>query len=66
MTARVRDGYTGEASQRAGGCTYLFAIVIDCGKGFARQGWPIRATEEFLGTVTQALGQEFYEVGDVY
>jgi hypothetical protein len=66
LTARVRDGYTGEASRRAGGCTYLFAVVIDCGKGFAREGWPIRATEEFLGMVTQALGQEFYEIGDVY
>lgn len=56
LTARVRDGYTGEASQRAGGATYLFAVVIDCGKGFAREGWPIRATEEFRSTVTQALG----------
>jgi hypothetical protein len=66
LTARVRDGYTGEASQRAGGATYLFAVVIDCGKGFAREGWPIRATEEFRVTVTQALGQEVYEIGDVY
>lgn len=66
LTARVRDGYTGEASQRAGGATYLFAVVIDCGKGFAREGWPIRATEQFRSTVTQALGQVFYEIGDVY
>jgi hypothetical protein len=66
LTARVRDGYTGEAIQRAGGATYLFTVVIDCGKGFARDGWPIRATEEFLGMVTQALDQEFYEIGDVY
>ncbi len=64
--ARVRDGYTGEASRRAGGATYLFAVVVDCGKGFARKGWPIRATEEFRDTVTQALGHEFYEIGDVY
>lgn len=63
---KVRDGRTGEVSRRAGGCTYLFAVVIDCGKGFAREGWPIRATEEFRGTVTQALGQAFYEIGDVY
>jgi hypothetical protein len=66
LIARVRDGYTGEASKRAGGATYRFAVVIDCGKGFARKGWPIRATEEFLGTVEQALGQEFYEIGDIY
>lgn len=64
LTARVRDGYTGEASRRTGGATYLFAVVIDCGKGFARKGWPIRATEEFLGAVTQALGQKTYEIGD--
>jgi hypothetical protein len=64
FTARIRDGYTGVASQRAGGATYLFAVVIDCGKGFARKGWPIRATEEFVATVTHALGQDFYEIGD--
>ena len=66
LIAQVRDGRTGEVSRRAGGCTYLFAVVIDCCKGFAREGWPIRATEEFRGTVTQALGQAFYEIGDVY
>lgn len=66
MVARVRDGWTGKASHRSGGCTYLFAVVIDCGKGFAREGWPIRASEEFVDTVTSALGQKFYEIGDIY
>jgi hypothetical protein len=66
LAARVRDGWTGESVHRPGGATYLFAVVIDCGKGFAREGWPIRASEEFLGTVTRALGQSFYEVGDIY
>jgi hypothetical protein len=66
LMARVRDGWTGESVHRPGGATYLFAVVIDCGKGFAREGWPIRASEEFIETVTMALGQWFYEVGDIY
>ena len=66
LVARIRDGYTGEASHRVGGATYRFAVVIDCGKGFARKGWPIRATEEFLDPVTRALGQKLYEIGDFY
>jgi hypothetical protein len=66
LVARVRDGHTGKAVHRPGGVTYLFAVVIDCGKGFAREGWPIRASEHFLDTVTQALGQKFYEIGDIY
>jgi hypothetical protein len=40
--------------------------MIDCGKGFARQSWPIRASDEFLALVTKTLGQSFYEVGDIY
>jgi hypothetical protein len=66
LTARVRDGWTGESVHRPGGATYLFAVVIDCGKGYARDGWPIRASEEFIEAVTRALGQDFYEVGDIY
>lgn len=66
LTATIRDGYTDEQSQRMGGATCIFAIVVDCGKSFAREGWPIRATEEFLGTVSRTLGQDFYEIGDVY
>jgi hypothetical protein len=66
LVARVRDGYTGEAIDRAGGATYLFAVVIDCGKGFAREGWPMRASDEFLDKVTKTLGQKFYQLGDIY
>jgi hypothetical protein len=66
LVARVRDGRTGKAVGRPGGTTYLFAVVIDCGKGFARQSWPIRASDEFLALVTKTLGQPFYEVGDIY
>ena len=64
LVAQVRDGRTGEATEQAGGATYIFSLVVDCGKGFAREGdWPIRASEEFLGVVTRALGQRFYEIG---
>ncbi|QDV36414.1 hypothetical protein [Tautonia plasticadhaerens] len=66
LVARVRDGRTGEVGERAGGATYRFAVVIDCGKGSPREGWPIRATEELLCTLTRALGLRFYEVGDFY
>ena len=64
--AQIRDGYTGEARDRAGGVTYLFAVVVDCGKSFAREGWPMRATDEFMSILTRVLGQRFYEVGDIH
>ena len=71
LVAKVRDGWTGEATSRSGGATYLFAVVIDCGKGFARDGFaregsPIRTSEEFIDTVRTALDQELYEIGDFY
>jgi hypothetical protein len=66
LTARVRDGWKGESVHRPRGATYLFAVVIDCGKGFAREGWPIRASEEFIDTVARTLGQDFYEIGDIH
>jgi hypothetical protein len=66
LTAQVLDLRTGVPFERPGGATYLFAVVIDCGKGFAREGWPIRASEEFLALVEKAMGQSFYPLGDVY
>jgi hypothetical protein len=66
LVAQVRDGRTGKAVDRPGGATYLFAVVIDCGKGFARQSWPILASEKFLALLERNLGQSFYQVGDVY
>jgi hypothetical protein len=65
LVARVKDARSAAVRERAGGVTYLFAVIIDCGKCFSRQVWPIWASEEFLGTVTQALGQRFYEIGDI-
>jgi hypothetical protein len=66
LVAQIRDGRTGKAVDRRGGATYLFAVVIDCGKGFARQSWPILASDEFLELVTTTLGQPFYQIGDFY
>ena len=71
LVAKVRDGWTGETASPPGGATYLFAVVIDCGKGFAREGFaregsPMRASQEFIDTVTMALDQTFYEIGDFY
>jgi hypothetical protein len=66
LVATVRDVWTGESLERPGGATYLFAVVIDCGKGFAREAWPIRASEEFMALVEKTLGQSFYEIGDIY
>lgn len=66
LVAQVRDGRTGKAVDRPGGATYLFAVVIDCRKGFARQSWPIRASEEFFEILTTTLGQPFYQIGDFY
>ncbi|WP_435016405.1 hypothetical protein TA3x_003971 [Tundrisphaera sp. TA3] len=65
-TARVRDGRSGEVVDRPGGATYRFAIVVDCGKGFAREGWPMRASQAFLKALEGALGRRFYQVGDIY
>ena len=53
-----------EGVDRRGGASYLFAVVIDCGKGLARQSWPIVASEKFLALVKKTLGQSFYQVGD--
>jgi hypothetical protein len=41
-------------------------VLIDCGKGFAREGWRIRAAKEFLALVEKNLGQRFYQLGDCY
>jgi hypothetical protein len=41
-------------------------VVIDCGEGYPREEWPIRASEQFVNTVTMALDQKFYEIGDFY
>ena len=44
-----------------------FAAVVDCGKGFAREiDAPTRASDAFVGLVSQTLGRRFYEVGDDY
>jgi hypothetical protein len=66
LVAKVRDGHTGKAVDRPGGATYLFAVVIDCGKGFARQSRSIRASDGFLDLVTKTLGQPCYQIGDYY
>jgi len=66
FVGQVRDGRTGVTIDRPGGVVYRFAVVVDCGKGFAREGWPIRASEAFLDATTRALGQTFYQVGDIY
>jgi hypothetical protein len=66
LVAQIRDGHTGKPVDRPGGVTYLFAVVIDCGKGFARQSWPILASDEFLAMLEKTLGQQFYQVGDFY
>ncbi|APW58911.1 hypothetical protein [Paludisphaera borealis] len=66
FVAQVRDGRTGEPISRPGGVVYRFAVVVDCGKAFAREEWPIRASEAFTATIARALGQTFYQVGDVH
>ena len=66
LVARVRDLRTGVPRDRRGGATYRFAVVVDCGKRFAREGWPIRASKEFLILVQKTLAQRFYQVGDIY
>ena len=66
LGTQIRDLRTGVPFDRPGGATYLLAVVIDCGKGFAREGWPIRASEEFLALVEKTLGQRFYQIGDSY
>jgi hypothetical protein len=66
VVAQVTDGRTGKASSRPGGATYLFAVVIDCGKGFARQSWPIWASDDFYALVTKTLDVPFYQIGDFY
>ena len=50
----VHDGWTGDESEAAGGVTYRFAIIVDCGKY-----WPeseAAVAPEFLAIVEQTLG----------
>ena len=56
----------GNAVDRPGGVTYLIAVVIVFGKGFARQSWQILASDEFLASLEKTLGQPFYPLGDIY
>lgn len=65
LVARVKDARTGVVRERAGGATYRFAVVVDCGKCFSRAAWPIRASAEFMDMVSKAFGQKFYEIGDI-
>jgi hypothetical protein len=54
LSMKVRDGWTGDESEAAGGVTYRFAIIVDCGKC-----WPeseATVTPEFLAIVEKALG----------
>jgi hypothetical protein len=66
LVAQVRDLRTGVPIDRPGGATYLFAVVIDCGKGFAREGCPIQSSKEFLALVEKSFGRKFYQLGDIY
>src|SRR4051794_35338066 len=59
------SGRTGVSIDRPVGPTYLFAVVVDCGKGYAQVGWPIRASDVFLVWVEKSLGKPCFQVGDI-
>lgn len=60
----VRDGWTGERRDVAGGATYRFAIVIDCGTDIPEQR--PNAVAEFKAICEAAIGQPLYEIGNAY
>jgi hypothetical protein len=60
----VRDGWSGERRDVAGGATYRFAIVIDCGTDIPEQ--TPKAVGEFKAITEAALGQTLYEIGNAY
>jgi hypothetical protein len=63
----VRDGWTGEKTLVKGGTIYRFAIVVDCGKCIPKRvSAPIRANPSIVALCQRVVGQEFYEVGDIY
>ena len=63
--AAIRDGWTGEVERRLqGGATSRFAVVIDCGKAFAREGG-IEAKPEFIEALGDVLGCSFRQVGNI-
>jgi len=63
-TIRLRYGRTGEdLGPRPGGATYLFAVLIDCGKCYDREG-PVKASEEFLDICQEATGSPLFQIGD--
>lgn len=61
---RVYDGFTGEASEVAGGTVFRFAVVMDCGK--CRPEADVEFCAEFRGVCRDVLGCEFIEIGEMY
>jgi hypothetical protein len=62
----VRDGWTGQKRLLIGGVTYLFALRIDCHKGWPRDRGPISLRSELVDLVASALGVRCEDVGALY
>jgi hypothetical protein len=63
-TIRLKNGRTGEdLGPRPGGATYLFAILVDCGKCYDGDA-PVRASDEFLRICQEAIGMPLFQIGD--
>jgi hypothetical protein len=59
-----RDGWTGEAFPLAGGATYRFALVVDCGKSFGNVAMSFHP--DLKGLVESVLQRSMYEVADFH
>lgn len=62
-----RDGSTGKAlPPLAGGGAYRFAIIVDCSKGWPRDGGALAIAPAFRAACTGAIGVRLVDFGEYY
>lgn len=65
FTAQVEEpSLDGDEVPVPGGCTYRFAVVVDCNKATPPYRDLIRLEPELLALCKRELGVSFYEIGD--
>jgi hypothetical protein len=67
LEAPYRNGFTGEhGALIKGGVSYLFAVIVDCGKCIPEADTEISIRPELKELCERHFGRPFYDVGDFY
>jgi len=61
-TATITNPFDGTKEEVAGGAAYRFAIKVDCGKSFVKDG-KLAFAPELVALMEAEFGRQFYEVG---